>query len=169
MTLPDLGLYNHFDPVIFFSASDQIASNAIFVINGSHRVVALSGSRIVSLTQLVPGLTCHKMEHSGHVSNEDRLFMSSPPSYPGQGSFTITVQGGQVSSVRPGPQESWRPQHLAQVDALASSMMSMELGQVRIGLKQHSYINCLTGRKNLPQRLQATNSHFNESSSLLKT
>ena len=135
MTLPDLGLYNHFDPVIFFSASDQIASNAIFVINGSHRVVALSGSRIVSLTQLVPGLTCHKMEHSGHVSNEDRLFMSSPPSYPGQGSFTITVQGGQVSSVRPVPQESWRPQHLAQVDALASSMMSMELGQVKDWIK----------------------------------
>ena len=40
-----------------------------------------------------------------------------------------------MSSVRPVPQESWRPQHLAQVDALASSMMSMELGQVKDWIK----------------------------------
>ena len=64
------------------------------------------------------------MDHSGHISSEDRLFMSSPRSYPGQGSFTLTVQGGQVRSVRP---NTIRPQHLAQVDQLANSMMSMEL------------------------------------------
>ena len=50
--------------------------------------------------------------------------MSSPRSYPGQGSFTLTVQGGQVRSVRP---TTIRPQHLTQVDQLAHSMMSMEL------------------------------------------
>lgn len=64
------------------------------------------------------------MDHSGHISSEDRLFMSSPRSYPGQGSFTLTVQGGHVRSVRP---TTIRPQHLAQVDQLAHSMMSMEL------------------------------------------
>ena len=64
------------------------------------------------------------MDHSGHISSEDRLFMSSPRSYPGQGSFTLTVQGGQVRSVR---STTIRPQHLAQVDQLANSMMNMEL------------------------------------------
>ena len=78
----------------------------------------------LSTPQFAPAPASHRMDHSGqaHVSSEDRLFMSSPRSYPGQGSFTLTVQGGKVRAVRP---NTSRPHH--QVDQLASSMMSMEL------------------------------------------
>ena len=92
------------------------------------RIIMLSWYRNVSTPQFAPELTSHRMDHSGHVSNEDRLFMSCPRSYPGQGSFTLTVQGGQVRSVRPNISG---PQHLTQVDQLANSMMSMEI-QVNI-------------------------------------
>ena len=74
----------------------------------------------------------YKMEHSGtnnymeqtnsYMSNEDRLFMSQTMSYPGQGSFTLTVQAGQVTS--------WRPHNLQPMDSLATAMMNMEV-QVR--------------------------------------
>ena len=62
------------------------------------------------------------MDHSGHVSSEDRLFMSCPRSYPGQSSLTLRVEGGQVRAVRPG-----QSQHLARVDKLASSMMGLDI------------------------------------------
>ena len=57
----------------------------------------------------------HKMSTSlqrnvSQLSSEDRLFMSSPPSYPSQ-----EAQG----------QASWRPQHLQQMDNLARSMQTM--------------------------------------------
>ena len=95
----------------------------------------LSWYRNVSTPQFAPELTGHRMDHSGHVSNEDRLFMSCPRSYPGQGAFTLTVQGGQVRSVRP---NNTRPQHLTQVEQLANSMMSMEI-QVKICSKVCQY------------------------------
>merc|ERR1711934_918245 len=89
----------------------------------------LSWYRNVSTPQFAPELASHRMDHSGHVSNEDRLFMSCPRSYPGQGSFTLTVQGGQVRAVRP---DISGPQHLTQVDQLANSMMSMEIQEETI-------------------------------------
>ena len=92
------------------------------------RIIMLSWYRNVSTPQFAPELASHRMDHSGHVSNEDRLFMSCPRSYPGQGSFTLTVQGGQVRSVRPNISG---PQHLTQVDQLANSMINMEI-QVNI-------------------------------------
>ena len=104
-------------------------------LTGHVRIIMLSWYRNVSTPQFAPELTGHRMDYSGHVSNEDRLFMSCPRSYPGQGAFTLTVQGGQVRSVRP---NNTRPQQLTQVEQLANSMMSMEI-QVKICSKVCQY------------------------------
>ena len=62
----------------------------------------------------------YKMEHSNtNMSNEDRLFMSQTMGYPGQGSFTLTVKAGQVTS--------WRPHTIQPMDSLTNAMMNMEV------------------------------------------
>merc|ERR1711982_278387 len=80
----------------------------------------------------------YKMEHSGtnnymeqtnsYMSNEDRLFMSQTMSYPGQGSFTLTVQAGQVTS--------WRPHNLQPMDSLATAMVNLEVQDENEQLQQ---------------------------------
>merc|ERR1712029_887233 len=62
------------------------------------------------------------------MSNEDRLFMSQTMSYPGQGSFTLTVQAGQGTS--------WRPNNLQPMDSLANAMMNMDVQDENEQLQQ---------------------------------
>ena len=46
--------------------------------------------------------------HGHHISSEDRLFMSQPPSVQPQGTFVLTVQAGQVIIII----EPWQKKHL---------------------------------------------------------
>ena len=58
-----------------------------------------------------------------YLSNEDKLFSSQSLGYPGQGSFqgsfSLTVQSGNI--------KSWTPAHIQQVDTLTQAMRGMNV------------------------------------------
>ena len=59
-----------------------------------------------------------------YLSNEDKLFSSQSLGYPGQGSFSLTVQSGNI--------KSWTPGHIQQVDTLTQAMRGMNVQVVNI-------------------------------------